>query len=145
MRTFGIPKIDSGRYDGSRHKSRELWSSSGTLFLIILNRSVKDSRKFAISLLRNQRLRVWISYQIISYVCFRVYTKRSRIHKKLPVARRNLNQRERKLWTTSRKQSEVGGGTGAKRSPLPGIQAQRPSPSHRTHDTTDQWRELVGG
>ena len=39
--------------------------------------------------------------------------------------------------------SEVGGENGAKRSPLPGIQAQRPSPSHRTHDTTDQWREIV--
>ena len=41
------------------------------------------------------------------------------------------------------RQSEVGGGNGAQRSPLPGIQAQRPSPSHRTHDTTDQWREIV--
>ena len=41
--------------------------------------------------------------------------------------------------------SEVGGGNGAQRSPLPGIQAQRPSPSHRTHDTTDRWREFVGG
>ena len=41
-------------------------------------------------------------------------------------------------------QSEVGGGNGAERSPPPGIQAQRPSPSHRTHrthDTTDQWRD----
>ena len=40
--------------------------------------------------------------------------------------------------------SEVGGGNGAERSPPPGIQAQRPSPSHRTHrthDTTDQWRD----
>ena len=32
---------------------------------------------------------------------------------------------------------------GAERRPPPGIQAQRPSPSHRTHDTTDQWREIV--
>ena len=39
--------------------------------------------------------------------------------------------------------SEVGGGNGAQRSPLPGIQAQRPSPSHRTQDTTDQWRDLI--
>ena len=40
--------------------------------------------------------------------------------------------------------SEVGGGNGAERRPPPGIQAQRPSPSHRTHrthDTTDQWRD----
>ena len=39
--------------------------------------------------------------------------------------------------------SEVVGGNGAQWSPLPGIQAQRPSPSHRTHDTTDQWRDLI--
>ena len=38
--------------------------------------------------------------------------------------------------------SEVGGGNGAERSPPPGIQAQRPAPAHRTHDTTDQWRDL---
>ena len=38
--------------------------------------------------------------------------------------------------------SEVGGGYGAERSPPPGIQAQRPAPAHRTHDTTDQWRDL---
>ena len=37
--------------------------------------------------------------------------------------------------------SEVGGGNGSERRPPPGIQAQRPSPSHRTHDTTDQWRD----
>ena len=40
--------------------------------------------------------------------------------------------------------SEVGGENGAERSPPPGIQAERPSPSHRTHrthDTTDQWRD----
>ena len=35
---------------------------------------------------------------------------------------------------------------GAERRPPPGIQAQRPTPAHRTHrthDTTDQWREIV--
>ena len=35
---------------------------------------------------------------------------------------------------------------GAERRPPPGIQAQRPSPSHRTHrthDTTDQWRDDI--
>ena len=31
---------------------------------------------------------------------------------------------------------------GAERRPPPGIQAQRPAPAHRTHDTTDQWREI---
>ena len=39
--------------------------------------------------------------------------------------------------------SEVGGGNGAERRPPPGNQAQRPLPSHRTHDTTDQWRDFI--
>ena len=35
-----------------------------------------------------------------------------------------------------------------RRYPRPGILAQRPAPghrTHRTHDTTDQWREIFGG
>ena len=43
--------------------------------------------------------------------------------------------------------AHVVGGCGGNRMkpPTPGNQSQRPSPSHRTHDTTDQWREFVGG
>ena len=47
----------------------------------------------------------------------------------------------KRILDSSGAKSEVGGGNGAERSPRPGIQAQRPSPSHRTRDTTDQWRD----
>ena len=49
-------------------------------------------------------------------------------------------------WTDiSRNESQnrrLGVENGAERRPPPGIQAQRPAPAHRTHDTTDQWRDL---
>ena len=39
--------------------------------------------------------------------------------------------------------SEVGGENGAKRSPPTGNPSPAPTHPHRTHDTTDQWREVV--
>jgi len=39
--------------------------------------------------------------------------------------------------------SEVGGENGAKRSPPTGNPSPAPTHPHRTHDTTDQWREIV--
>ena len=39
--------------------------------------------------------------------------------------------------------SEVGGENGAKRSPPTGNPSLAPTHPHRTHDTTDQWRETV--
>ena len=52
-RQIRTPKIDSGGPDGSLGTTRELGSLSETYFSFIFVRSVKDSRIFANSTLRN--------------------------------------------------------------------------------------------
>ena len=45
LETFWTPNIDSGTPDGSYHKSRELWSSCGTLFWIMFLKQIMDTMR----------------------------------------------------------------------------------------------------
>ena len=61
----GSPTFDSEVSDGALWGSPALWSSSGTLFLIMFVWSVKDSQIIIIYCLRYQHLRVWIFLMLL--------------------------------------------------------------------------------